>query len=122
MDFQQVAQELNNYCLSLSNQVAAIYALSESKDSNALVTALDTSGLAAVDDALNNADFVNATCQSLDSDYQYEQCTKGAFSLSNELLGLKNSVNHYNNSHLKTTLYMVTNDCYFVRLYMQKLL
>lgn len=122
MDFQQLAQELNNYCLSLSNQVAAIYALSESKDSNVCVTELDTSGLAAVNKALNNTEFINVACRSLDFDYQYDQCTKGAFSLSNELLGLKNAVNHYNNAHLKTTLYMVSNDCKVLQLYMQNLL
>ena len=122
MDFQQLAHELNNYCQSLSEQIVAIYALSESKDSNTVVMGLDTTGFPAVDAAINNTEFLHAACRSLTEEYQYEQCAKGAFSFLNELIGLKNAVTLYNNTHSRTTLYMITSDSQFVSLYVQKLL
>lgn len=122
MDFQQLAYELNNYCSTLLQQVAAIYALAESGDSNAVVMNLDTSGLDAVDEAINTETFLQTACRSLNEDYQYKQCTKGVFAFSNELIGLKNSVTMYNNVHVRIPLHMVTSDCQYINLYVHNLL
>lgn len=110
MDFHQLAQELDRYCTHLQSQVV----------NN--VFPLDTTGLTAVQIAMENEEFIATACKSLQTDYQYRQCTQGAFALSHELLGLQNAVNYYNNAHSKYTLYMITSDLQYVKLYVKNLL
>lgn len=110
IDSKQLAQQVNNYCTQVRAEL------------NGQTFPLSINGFSALESALTNEDFIETACASFNNGKIYQRCSVGAFSLKNELAGLKNAIKIYNETQSKYTMYMISNDLSYVQTYLQNLL